>query len=343
MFEGFFFFNDTATTEIYTLSLHDALPITYSTWALMRRDEAAPPIGRPVSNSQAYVLDEMMRPVPVGVAGELYLGGAGVARGYLGRPELTAERFVPDPFSHKPGARLYRTGDLARRSGGGELDFLGRADHQVKVRGYRIALGEVEAALTAHEAVREAVVVARGEAGADARLVAYVVFETDSGPDGDPGRVLKRHLAGRLPEYMIPAWVCVLEALPLTPNGKVDRKALPEPAAVGEGGGSAEYVAPRDETEAAIAGIWREVLGVESVGVEENFFELGGHSLLAMRVASRVREALGAEVSLRALFERPTVSSLAAAVEGRLREGAPQPPPLDAVPRSEERRVGKEC
>ncbi|HEX8150919.1 MAG TPA: amino acid adenylation domain-containing protein, partial [Pyrinomonadaceae bacterium] len=273
---------------------------TYSTWALMRRDEESPLIGRPISNSRAYVLDERMQPVPVGVAGELYLGGAGVARGYLGRPALTAERFVPDPFSSEPGARLYRTGDLVRRLGDGELDFLGRADHQVKVRGYRIEPGEVEAALTAHEAVREAAVVARGEAGADMRLVAYVV---PAAAEEDLGPVLKRHLAGRLPEYMIPAWVCVLEALPLTPNGKVDRKKLPEPDAAAVEG-AARYVAPRDETEARLCGIWAEVLGVERVGVSDNFFELGGHSLLAMRVVSRVREALGAEVSLRALFER---------------------------------------
>jgi amino acid adenylation domain-containing protein len=309
---------------------------TYSTFALMRRDEATPLIGQPISNSRAYVLDERMRPAPVGVVGELYLGGAGVARGYLGRPALTGERFVPDPFSQEPGARLYRTGDLARRLSGGELDFLGRADHQVKVRGYRIELGEIEAALIAHGAVREAVVVVRGEAGADMRLIAYVTHEADAAglhagdgdsydgtpdasSDSDLGRALKRHLARRLPEYMVPAWVCVLKALPLTPNGKIDRKALPEPFATGEVGEASEYVAPRGEMEMRIAGIWCEVLGVGRVGACDNFFELGGHSLLAMRVASRVREALGVELPLRALFECPSVSALAATLDEKRR------------------------
>ena len=289
-------------------------------------DRVHVPIGRPAANARVYVLDERLRPVPVGVAGELYLGGAGVARGYLGRPDLTAERFIPDPLSGEAGGRLYRTGDVARRLAGGELDFLGRGDGQVKVRGFRVELGEVEAALLRHESVREATVVARGQAGADVRLAAYVTLEPDAeggrerpgdeveaAPESNLSRLLKRYLSERLPDYMIPSWVCVLEALPLTPNGKIDRRALPEPTSAAEAG-AAEYVAPRDETETRIAAVWAEVLGVERVGVNDNFFDLGGHSLLATQVVARLRREFNITLPLRSLFESPDVAGLALAV-----------------------------
>ncbi|HEX8274758.1 MAG TPA: amino acid adenylation domain-containing protein [Longimicrobiaceae bacterium] len=271
------------------------------------------PIGGPVDNVRAYALDAAGEPVPAGVPGELYLGGVQVARGYLGRPGLTAERFVPDPFAAEPGARLYRTGDRVRRLGGGALEFLGRVDQQVKLRGFRIEPGEVEAALRAHPAVRDAAVVVRGAGTAGARLVAYHV------PAGEAARAgeLRDFLRGRLPEHMVPGAFVALESLPLTPSGKLDRRALPEPAA----DGGAEHVAPRTPAEEVLAAIWAEVLGVERVGVEDSFFDLGGHSLLATRVASRARAALGVELPVRALFEAPTVAALAARAEALRLEG----------------------
>ncbi|HEU0079606.1 MAG TPA: amino acid adenylation domain-containing protein, partial [Longimicrobiaceae bacterium] len=262
------------------------------------------PLGRPLGNARVYVLDGAGEPVPVGVYGELYVGGAQVGRGYLGRVDLSAERFLPDPFSPEAGARLYRTGDRVRWLAGGEVEFLGRMDHQVKVRGFRVELGEIEAALRGHASVQDAVVLAREDAPGERRLVAYVVAaegEEVSGAD------LRAHLTNRLPEYMVPGPVVVLEMLPLTPNGKVDRRALPAP----EWSGEAVYVAPRTPAEEMLAGILGEVLRLERVGIDENFFELGGHSLLATRVVSRVRQAFGVELPLRALFEAPTVAGLA--------------------------------
>ncbi|HEX9935824.1 MAG TPA: amino acid adenylation domain-containing protein, partial [Longimicrobium sp.] len=285
----------------------------------------APPIGRPVEGARAYVLDAWGQPVPAGVPGELHVGGAGVARGYLGRPGLTAERFVPDPFGGEAGGRLYRTGDRARWRADGELEFLGRTDAQVKIRGIRIEPGEVERRLLEHPGVREAVVVAReapsGVAG-DRRLVGYVVAA--AGEAVSPA-ALREHLRARLPEHMVPSAIVELESLPLTPSGKLDRKALPAPE---HGTGEAEYVAPRTPVEEVLAGIWAEVLRLERVGVEDGFFALGGHSLLATRVVSRVRELFGVELPLRALFERPTVAELAGRVEEMRRagEGAALPP-----------------
>ncbi|HEX7243492.1 MAG TPA: amino acid adenylation domain-containing protein, partial [Longimicrobiaceae bacterium] len=268
----------------------------------------APPIGRPVANARVYVLDAWDEAAPVGVPGELYGGGAGVARGYQGRAELTAERFVPDPFSGEAGRRLYRTGDRVRWRAGGELEYLGRMDAQVKVRGFRIEPGEVEAALREHPSVREAVVVAREDAPGAKRLVAYVVPE---GGEEVSGRVLRAHLEQLLPEHMVPTALVVLDAIPLTPGGKPDRRALPEP----ERSGGAEYVAPRTRAEEQLCAVWAEVLEVERVGVHDDFFQLGGHSLVAVRIASRVREVVGAEMPLRALFGAPTVARLAAWVE----------------------------
>ncbi|MEA2692171.1 MAG: hypothetical protein QOJ16_1558, partial [Acidobacteriota bacterium] len=271
-----------------------------------------PPIGRPIANTRAVVLDAWGALAPLGVAGELAIGGAGLARGYLGRPELTAERFVPDPWSNEPGARLYRTGDLIRRLPNGSLDFLGRIDHQVKVRGFRIELGEIESALRGEPEVREAAVLVREDRPGDRRLVAYVALAMDGEEERSAAvRALRQALERRLPAYMVPNAFVVLEALPLSGNGKVDRRALasrpPE-----EGPGDAVAVAPRTALEARLAEIWAAVLGREKVGVLDDFFASGGHSLLATRLVSRIREALGVELPLRAVFEAPTVAALAA-------------------------------
>ena len=275
------------------------------------------PIGRPISNVQIYVVDHLGQPVVQGIAGELHIGGEGVARGYLQRAELTAEKFVPDRFSGTPGGRLYRTGDLVRYREDGELEFLGRIDQQVKLRGYRIELGEIEAALMEQSAVRDAVVIARVESDAEPRLVAYVVSE-----DGVALKVeeLRQALRVKLPEYMVPRAFVLLAALPLTPNGKLDRKALPAPDELVSGSG-AEYVGPRTPVEAVLAGIYGEVLGLAQVSIEENFFELGGHSLLATRLISKIREAFQVEILLRTVFESPTVAAMAVAIESALGAG----------------------
>src|SRR5436305_7950486 len=294
---------------------------TYSTWARVERGAARVSIGRPLPGTRAYVLDGRLQPIPGGVPGELFLAGAGGARGYLGRPDLTAGRFLPDPFGANPGGRLYRTGDLARWLASGELEHLGRLDHQVKVRGFRIEPGEIEAALLAHPEVRQAAVTVR-EVGGSKALVAYVT--------GDVAvEELRRSLRERLPEHMVPSFFVLLPALPLTPNGKVDRKALPAPERA-EGG----YLAPRTPVEEVVAGIWAEVLGRDRVGANDHFFDMGGHSLLAMQVTSRLRRAFDVELPVRDLFEAPTVTGLAARVEAVRRTGTvPPAPPLLEVPR----------
>ncbi|HEX2188742.1 MAG TPA: non-ribosomal peptide synthetase, partial [Longimicrobiaceae bacterium] len=277
-------------------------------------DRSGPvPVGRPVANTRAYVLDAGLEPVPVGVPGELYLAGAGVARGYLGRPGLTAERFLPEPFGAAEGGRMYRTGDRARWREDGALELLGRTDQQVKVRGFRVEPGEVEAALVAHPGVREAAVAAHEDDTGEARLVAYVVEEADA-PDDAPE--LRRWLHERLPDYMVPSLFVGLDALPRTANGKLDRRALPAPEG-GRAGVEAEYVAPRDAVEEALAAVWAETLHVEQVGVHDNFFELGGHSILATQLVVAVRATLQADLPVRALFERPTVAALAEEVVAR--------------------------
>jgi amino acid adenylation domain-containing protein len=272
------------------------------------------PIGRPIANTRTYVLDDGLRSRAHGVPGELYVAGAGVTRGYLHRPALTAERFVPDPFSSRPGARMYRTGDLGRLRSDGALEFRGRVDFQVKVRGFRIELGEIEAVLLRHPSVADAVVLARQDEGG-ARLAAYVTGRDGAAPDV---RELRDVVSRALPDYMVPAAFVVLDAIPVTPNGKVDRRALPEPhfAAQAEG-----YVAPRTPTEEIVAGVWAELLGVDRVGARDGFFALGGHSLLGTRVVSRIRERLGVEVPLATLFEAPRLDGFTARVDDAVRQG----------------------
>ncbi|HYG09090.1 MAG TPA: non-ribosomal peptide synthetase, partial [Pyrinomonadaceae bacterium] len=267
-----------------------------------------PPIGRPIFNTQIYLLEKSLQPTPIGVPGELYIGGAGLARGYLGRPDLTAEKFVPDPFSREPGARLYRTGDLARYYPDGNIEFLGRDDHQVKIRGFRIELGEVETVLGRHPAVQETIVLTWERAPGDRRLVAYVVFQPGTTPTVSE---LRNFLLEKLPDYMVPSSFVILDAVPLTPNGKVNRRALPLPDQARPELEQA-FVAPQTELEQVVAGVWREVLGIERVGVDDNFFELGGHSLLATQVVARLSEAFEVELPLRTIFESPTVSGLVA-------------------------------
>ena len=266
------------------------------------------PIGRPISNTRFYILDARLQPVPVGVTGELYIGGDGLARGYLDQPVMTAERFLPDPFGIEPGARLYKTGDLTRWLADGRVEFVGRNDFQVKLRGFRIELGEIEAVLRTHERVRDAVVVARTDVRGDAYLTAYVVAA--DGPLPASGE-LRTFLKEKLPEYMLPSVYLILNQLPVTLQGKVDRTALPRPERA-ERELSAPFVAPRNAIEEVLAGIFTEVLKVERVGVNDNFFELGGHSLLATQAVSLVRKTLQTDLPLRKMFEAPTVASLAA-------------------------------
>ena len=322
----------------------------WSTIAKIERDGSPVLIGRPIANTQIYILDSCLQPVPVGVHGELYIGGDGLARGYLNRPELTAEKFVVNPFSSQPGARLYRTGDRARYLPDGNIEFLGRVDNQVKIRGYRIELGEIETILNQHASVKESVVIAssfppprrgrikmgvtpltssvreetplslpsvegEGVSQSDRNLIAYLVPNTEK----PLATELRSFLKEKLPDYMIPSWFVFLDALPLTPNGKIDRNALPPPDGerplLDQG-----FVEPRTEIEELVAQVWREVLKLEKIGVHDNFFELGGHSLLATQVVARLRSNFNVDLPLRKLFELPTV----AAFGGAYRFPAPQ-------------------
>ena len=307
------------------------------------------PIGRPIANTQVYVVDAQLRPVPIGVPGELMIGGVGVARGYLNRPGLTARKFIPDPFGETAGSRLYRTGDLVRFLPDGNIDFLGRLDHQVKIRGLRIELGEVEAVLRDHESVGRAVVVAREEPSGDRRLVAYVVpaergrdtrEEDTRGRDtepvagaptalgigeGVPPQNLRQFLQDRLPEYMIPSAFVWLDELPLTPNRKVDRRALPAPEDT-RPSGERTFVPPRDALELQLTQMWEEILNIRPIGVKDNFFELGGHSLLAVRLVAQIQQRLGATLPLTHLFQEPTVEQVASVL--RQQEGLASASPL---------------
>jgi amino acid adenylation domain-containing protein len=268
-------------------------------------------IAGPIANTQFYIVDKFLQPVPIGIAGELCIGGDGVARGFLNRPELTSEKFTANPFGGGGGGRLYRTGDLARYRADGAIEFLGRMDQQVKLRGFRIELGEIEAAMGQHPQSRQVVVSVREDAPGDPVLVAYVAANSDQAPSPAEWR---DWLRPKLPEYMVPSFYVTLETLPLTPNGKVNRKALPEPERarpVHRNG----FAAPRTALEKKLAVSWAEVLGAGSVGIDDNFFELGGHSLLGARLISRIRQALQIELPLRSLFEFPTIAGLAECIE----------------------------
>jgi amino acid adenylation domain-containing protein len=322
-------------------------------------------IGRAIANTQVYILDHRLQPTPVGVPGELYIGGAGVARGYLNRPELTAERFIPNPFSKQPEARLYKTGDLARYLPNGDIEYLGRIDHQVKIRGFRIELGEIETALAQYPGVEQAVVLAREDSPGLQRLVAYVVpreeqtldvLHTSRRPFPSPPLTkgglrgvisiearsllkiseLRDFLKKQLPDYMVPSAFVLLSALPLTPNGKVDRRTLPAPDATTLAGETV-FVAPRTPVEEVLTNLWAEVLNLERVGIHDNFFELGGHSLLATQLISRIRDMFQVELPLRCLFESPSISELSDRIQAtRQTESERHAPPLVTVSRSEE-------
>ncbi|MEK6283643.1 MAG: amino acid adenylation domain-containing protein [Acidobacteriota bacterium] len=303
------------------------------------------PIGRPLATTQVYILDRNLELLPVNVAGELYIGGAGVTRGYYQRSELTAERFVPDAYSGAVGGRLYRTGDRGRYREDGEIEYLGRQDEQVKVRGYRIELGEIESVLGEAAGVQQAVVVLReaepqgesaGESWVDQRIVAYVVVESGAAGEAEVVKRLRAHLSQKLPEYMMPSAIVLLAELPLTANGKVDRRALPEPGSL-RSELAVTYLTPRGATQELLASKWSHLLRVERVGRHDNFFELGGHSLLATQIVSWIREAFGVEVQLRSLFEQPTLAGLAEIVEREMQVSRKlQSPPIRPVPRDQE-------
>jgi acyl-CoA synthetase (AMP-forming)/AMP-acid ligase II len=291
-------YNQYGPTECFVMTSF-LLPGNPDTWPPL------PPLGKPIINTELYILDSHLQPVPVGVPGELFISGTCLAHGYLKRPDLTAERFIPNPFSARPGSRMYKTGDLVRYLAGGDVEFLGRNDFQVKIRGMRVELGEIEVELKRHPAVREAAVILAKE-GVESRLVAYLAFQPEQTLSS---RQMREFLHERLPEHMLPSSFVVLDTFPLTPSGKIDRRALPAPGKNQEL--SEGYVAPRTELEEVLAGIFSEVLRVERIGVFDNFFSLGGHSLLATQISSRVRECLHAELSVRKIFEEPTISGLA--------------------------------
>jgi acyl-coenzyme A synthetase/AMP-(fatty) acid ligase/acyl carrier protein len=266
------------------------------------------PIGQAVANARVYLLDRRLEPVPIGVAGEIFIGGKGVARGYVARPDLTADRFVPDPYG-PPGARLYRTGDLARRGTNGALIFVGRADTQVKIRGFRIELGEIESALLRVPNIRAAAVAVRGGSSADRQLVAFVAAET---PDVFDGDVARTALRDSLPDYMIPSVVVALPELPLNANGKIDRKALPDLVTLPE---RTDLVAPDNETERAVCEACSQALGVDRVSALDNFFAIGGHSLAVMQMATRLSQRLGATIPLALVYQTETLRELASAID----------------------------
>ena len=313
-------------------------PTETAVWSAAHRlppDGVGPvPLGRPFGNSRLYLLDRELHPVPPGVSGEIWIGGLGVARGYRGRPDLTAERFLPDPFPACPGERAYRTGDLGRRRPDGTLEFLGRLDRQVKIRGFRIEAGEVEAALATHPRVREAAVVAREDPEGDRRLVGYVAVDSGTPPSTDE---LRRHLFAKLPSYMVPSALEILPALPRLPNGKLDGAGLPAPWAAPPPTRSDRPTAgPRTPVEEILAGLWSALLGVERVGLDDDFFALGGHSLLATRLMSRLRTTLAVELPVRALFQAPTLAGLAVRIEEARAAGGAAAPPIEPVPRGVE-------
>jgi len=320
-------FQSRSAAKLYNVYGPTEASIDTAFWLCERiKDDSPILIGKPIPNSQIYILDDSLHLVPIGVAGGLHIGGVGLARGYLNRPALTAEKFVPNPFGQEPGTRLYQTGDIGRHLPDGNIEFIGRSDHQVKIRGYRIELGEIESALLQHPAVREAVVVAHQDAPGDTRLVAYLVSEREVSPTAGE---LRHFLHEKLPEYMVPAVFVTLAALPLLNNGKVDRRRLPA-SQRSRTDFNKSYVAPRAVTEELLAEIWAQVLGIERIGIYDDFFELGGHSLLATQAVSRIREAFQVELPLRRLFELPTIAGLAPNIEltKRTGKGITSPPIL---------------
>ncbi len=275
----------------------------WSTFHQFRSPHEPLTVGKPLANTQVYILDKNLRPVPIGIPGEIYIGGEGVACGYLKRPELTAEKFIADPFSTQAHAKLYKTGDLARYFPDGRIEFLGRIDNQVKLRGYRIELGEIEAVLAKHPSLQAAVVVVREDNPGDKRLVAYVVPSTGIHPSASE---LRAYLKESLPEYMVPSAVIALDKVPLTPNGKLDRGALPPPDVALQ----SHVIDSRDEVESMLLEIWRGVLNLHSIGVQDNFFELGGHSLLAVRLMTEIQKTTGKAIPLATLFQGATIEHL---------------------------------
>jgi amino acid adenylation domain-containing protein len=306
------FFSQHATAELHHLYGPTEATIDATYWRCRRGgQQESVPIGFPVGNMQVYVLDSSLQPVPLGVVGELYIGGVQLARGYRNRFPLTAETFIPNPFSRNSGHRLYRTGDLGRYRADGAVQFVGRRDNQVKVRGFRVELGEVEAALSRHPDVAESTVSLRRDPRGDPSLTAYVVPIQQPAPSAN---ALRTFISATLPDYMLPNYFIVLERIPLTPHGKVDDRALPEPDPFRPDVGR-DYVEPRNETERTVAQILEDVLHIDQVGAHDDFFDLGGHSLLATRVISRLRDTFGTEIPLRQIFETPTVSAVAESID----------------------------
>jgi acyl carrier protein len=288
-------------------------------------DSTASVIGCPIPDLQVYLLDQYLQLVPVGVPGEMYVGGAGVTKGYLNRPELTTERFIPSPFENSN--KLYKTGDLARYLPKGELEYLGRIDNQVKIRGFRIELGEIEALLASHPQIWETVVIVRDDTTGDKRLVAYIVPQSEKTITINE---IRQFLKAKLPSYMVPNAFVILDALPLTANGKIDRRALPPSESSSEP--SEKYVAPRNPIEDILVNVWSEILKVEKVGINDNFFELGGHSLLATKLVAQIRDRLKIELPLRQLFNTATLAELAQGIE-QLKQQTPDSPVPTILPR----------
>jgi amino acid adenylation domain-containing protein len=302
------FFEHLGWSELHNLygPTEAAVDVTY--WACSPKSKLSTvPIGRPIANTQIYILDSKLQPVPIGVAGELHIGGIGLARGYLNRPELTAEKFIADPFAQEPGARLYKTGDLSRFLPDGSIEYLGRIDHQVKIRGFRIELGEIESVLRQHPAIKEAVVVAREDTPGDKRVAAYFVPDNGAAPATAELRAFMRE---KLPEYMLPSVFVTLKTMPLSGNGKVDRKVLPKPDPA-DYAPTGTFAAPKDAVESQLVEIWQTLLGVKPIGVKDNYFELGGHSILAVKMMNRIAETFGKTLPIATLLQTPTIEQLA--------------------------------